>query len=95
MTYWYESPNPKDPWYWMGIALSLAETAGIHGNMEISHMDIGKQRLWRRIWWSCYMRDRIVTLGLSRPTRTKDGDCSVEMLTLGDFENWHLLRRHS
>ena len=87
MTYWYETPDDqKDTWHWMGVAISLAHTIGLHRNPEKSNMDIKKQKLWKRIWWSCFMRDRLVALGMRRPTRIKDQDFDVPMLTLEDFE---------
>ena len=70
----------------MGIAISLAHTVGLHRNPEQSHMNIEKQHLWRRLWWSCFMRDQLVALGLSRSTRIKDGDYDIPMLTLEDFD---------
>jgi hypothetical protein len=87
MTYWYETPDDqKDTWHWMGVAISLAHTIGLHRNPEKSNMDIKKQHLWKRIWWSCFMRDRLVALGMRRPTRIKDEDFDVPMLSLTDFE---------
>ncbi|KAL7274842.1 hypothetical protein RUND412_002240 [Rhizina undulata] len=87
MTYWYETPDDqKDTWHWMGVAISLSHTIGLHRNPENSNMDIKRQKLWKRIWWSCYMRDRLVALGMRRPTRIKEEDCDVPMLTIEDFE---------
>ncbi|KAK3619244.1 hypothetical protein LTR56_024164 [Elasticomyces elasticus] len=89
MTYWYETPDDqKDSHHWMGIAVSLSHTIGLHRNPAKSQtMDLPKQRLWRRMWWSTYMRDRLVALGMRRPTRIKDADYDVPMLSLEDFED--------
>jgi hypothetical protein len=88
MTYWYETPDDqKDSHHWMGIAVSLSHTIGLHRSPErTSTMDLPRQRLWRRIWWSTYMRDRLIALGMRRPTRIKNKDFDVPMLTLDDFE---------
>lgn len=87
LTYWYETPDDqKDTWHWMGIAICLAHTIGLHRNPITSTMDVKKQKLWKRIWWSCFMRDRLVALGMRRPTRIKEEDYDVPMLTLDDFE---------
>ncbi|PMD49143.1 uncharacterized protein K444DRAFT_639022 [Hyaloscypha bicolor E] len=87
MTYWYETPDDqKDTWHWMGVAISLAHTIGLHRNPEKSNMEPHKKKLWKRIWWSCFMRDRLVALGMRRPTRVKDEDYDVPMLTEDDFE---------
>lgn len=87
MTYWYETPDDqKDTWHWMGVAISLAHTIGLHRNPDKSNMEPHKKKLWKRIWWSCFMRDRLVALGMRRPTRVKDDDYDVPMLTEEDFE---------
>ncbi|KAJ9652669.1 hypothetical protein H2198_008104 [Neophaeococcomyces mojaviensis] len=87
MTYWYESPDdPKDVWHWLGVAISLARTIGINCNTSNSPLSQEKQKLWKRIWWSCYMRDRLVAIGMRRPIRIRDEDFDVPMLEMSDFE---------
>ncbi|KAI1375148.1 transcription factor CTF1 [Hypoxylon crocopeplum] len=87
MTYWYETPDDqKDTWHWMGVAISLAHTIGLHRNPANTSMTPRKQKLWKRIWWSCFMRDRLIALGMRRPTRIKDEDFDVPMLDEHDFE---------
>lgn len=87
MTYWYETPDDqKDTWHWMGVAISIAYTIGMHRNPASSSMDKAKQMLWKRIWWSLFMRDRLVALGMRRPTRIKDEDYDVPALEMADFE---------
>ena len=87
MTYWYETPDDqKDTWHWMGVAISLAHTIGLHRNPDAASMNLAKRRLWKRIWWSCFMRDRLIALGMRRPTRIKDEDFDVPMLEESDFE---------
>lgn len=87
MTYWYETPDEqKDAWYWMGVVISLAHTVGLYKNPENTDMEPRKKKLWKRIWWSCVMRDRLIALGMRRPTRVKNGDYDTPMLTEDDFE---------
>ncbi|KAJ6781784.1 hypothetical protein PWT90_10817 [Aphanocladium album] len=87
MTYWYETPDDqKDTWHWMGVAISLAHTIGLHRKPGANSMTNSKRKLWKRIWWSCFMRDRLIALGMRRPTRIKDEDFDVPMLVEGDFE---------
>jgi hypothetical protein len=87
MTYWYETPDDqKDTWHWMGVSLSLAHTIGLHRDPGTSGMGARRKRLWKRIWWSTYTRDRLIALGMRRPMRVKDDDCDVPMLTIDDFE---------
>lgn len=87
MTYWYESPDdPKDIWHWLGVAISLARTIGLNCNTSNSPLSPHKQKLWKRIWWCCYMRDRLVAVGMRRPIRIRDDDFDVPMLEVSDFE---------
>ncbi|KAF1816799.1 hypothetical protein P152DRAFT_453426 [Eremomyces bilateralis CBS 781.70] len=87
LTYYYETPDDqKDTWHWMGVATAVAHTIGLHRNPERSNMDSKRTKLWKRIWWSTYMRDRLIALGMRRPTRIKSEDFNVPMLTLDDFE---------
>lgn len=87
MTYWYETPDDqKDTWHWMGVAISLAHTIGLHRNPGTTSMAPPRQKLWKRIWWSCFMRDRLIALGMRRPTRIKDEDFDVPQLEEDDFE---------
>ncbi|RDA93439.1 hypothetical protein CP533_2632 [Ophiocordyceps camponoti-saundersi (nom. inval.)] len=86
MTYWYETPDDqKDTWHWMGVAVSLAHTIGLHRDPSRTTMTLERQRLCKRVWWSCVMRDRLIALGMRRPTRIKDEDFDVPMLTEADF----------
>ncbi|EMT72374.1 Cutinase transcription factor 1 beta [Fusarium odoratissimum] len=87
MTYWYETPDDqKDTWHWMGVAISLAYTIGLHRNPGLTSMTPAKQKLRKRIWWSCCMRDRLIALGMRQPSRIKDEDFDVPMLEESDFE---------
>ena len=96
MTYWYETPDDqKDSHHWMGIAVSLSHTIGLHRNPARSNMDEKRQKLWKRMWWSTYMRDRLIALGMRRPTRIKDEDYDVPLLTLEDFDISALDNHHS
>ncbi|KAI1330150.1 fungal-specific transcription factor domain-containing protein [Xylariaceae sp. FL0255] len=88
MTYWYETPDDqKDTWHWMGVAISLAHTIGLHRNpASTPNSSAKRQRLSKRIWWCCFMRDRLIALGMRRPTRIAEDDFDVPMLSEEDFD---------
>lgn len=87
MTYWYDSPDDeKDTWYWMGITLSLSQVLGIHRDPDTLNISLREKRLRRRIWWSCYIRDRLLALGIRRPARIRQEEFNVPMLELDDFD---------
>lgn len=86
MTYWYDSPNDeKDTWYWMGITLSLTQVLGLHRDPKTLKIGIQEKRRRKRIWWSCYIRDRLIALGIRRPARIREDEYHVSMLELDDF----------
>ncbi|KAK3994787.1 cutinase transcription factor 1 beta [Cladorrhinum sp. PSN332] len=86
MTYYYESPQDRmDTWHWIGVAISLAQNLGLHRNPDALPMSPQQKALHKRVWWSCYMRDRLIALGMRRPTRIKDEDFNVPLLEESDF----------
>lgn len=87
MTYHYSSHNhPKDIWYWLGIAVSLARSVGLNCNPRDS-ASLQERRLWKRIWWCCYMRDRLIAAGMRRPLLINQEECHVPELEMDDFES--------
>ncbi|KAM0083645.1 hypothetical protein ACKRZS_004149 [Fusarium odoratissimum] len=87
MTYWYEtSEDKKGAWHWVGVAISLAYTLCLHRDPSTTSMSSARQKLYKRIWWSCFMRDRLIALGMRQPSRIHDKDFDVPMLEESDFE---------
>lgn len=87
MSYWYEAQeDEKDTWYWIGVCLSLAQVHNLHRSAENLSVSVQEKRLRKRIWWCCYIRDRLLALGIRRPARIRQDDFDVPMLTLDDFE---------
>ncbi|CEJ94367.1 Putative Cutinase transcription factor 1 beta [[Torrubiella] hemipterigena] len=87
MTYWYGSPeDDRDTWHWMGIALGTAQVAGFHMDPRELSISPKEKQLRRRIWWSCVIRDRLIGLGIRRPTRVRDEEMTNPLLTLDDFD---------
>ncbi|KXJ87867.1 fungal-specific transcription factor domain-domain-containing protein [Microdochium bolleyi] len=87
MTHWYDSDSDdKHTWYWMGLALTTAHVEGLHRDLEEPQHTTKKGRLRRRIWWSCVIRDRLLGLGIRRPSRIREDEFSVERLRLDDFD---------
>ncbi|OAA59736.1 Transcription factor [Niveomyces insectorum RCEF 264] len=69
--FWWEGPeDQKDSWHWLGAAISLAQTLGLHRSTANSEMPV---------------RDRHAAAALGRPCRIHDDDCDVEMLQSADF----------
>lgn len=88
MTYWFGSPSDgKDCYHWMGIAVSISQREGLHRDPDKSKsINQSTKRLRKRVWWSIYMRDKIIALFMRRPTMVKDDDFDVPMLEMDDFK---------
>lgn len=91
--FWFQdAEDVKQSWYWTGIAISIAQTIGLHRNPDrkggkkndvIGH---SQKRLWRNIWWSCFLRDAWLAFGMGRPVRINTKDCDCPMPTIEDAE---------
>lgn len=87
MSSWYDRNNQRrDTWHWTGLALSVAQTMGLHREPTPRCGPDRIQHLRRRLWWSLYIRDRLLALGTRRPMRIRDDSFNVTMLTLDDFD---------
>jgi hypothetical protein len=85
---WYwEDPATvtKNVFYWNGVAVSIAHGFGMHRSAADSDLSIQDKRLWKRIWWTLFTRDRSVAAALGRPCHIDMRDSDVEMITEEDF----------
>lgn len=86
MGYWLgNSQDRTDSWHWIGVAISLSQSAGLHRDRGPASISPTQRRLWKRIWWCCFCRDRCISLGMGRPIRIRVADCDVEPLTVNDL----------
>jgi hypothetical protein len=81
MSFWWSSPtDQKDTWHWLGNAISLAVSMGMHRSTRNSLLNVRQQRLWKRIWWSLFTEDKHAAAALGRPVHIHFNDCDVEPL---------------
>ncbi|KAL6250738.1 hypothetical protein RBB50_003041 [Rhinocladiella similis] len=85
LTYW--GPDLKGYWNpcsWVGVAVTIAESLGIHRITGYStpHKDKG---LLRRLWWMIAVRDAYCGTLLGRPFRVNMSHSDCPMLTFDDF----------
>ncbi|KAL3485081.1 hypothetical protein BJX62DRAFT_243340 [Aspergillus germanicus] len=92
MLFWWWSagyPNIADldnGRWWLGVAIRLAEDIGL--SQAASKMEIFPEEspgLRRRIWWTLFTRDRIMSLAQGRPCMIHENFCTVPMVTVADF----------
>ncbi|OQU96910.1 Fungal specific transcription factor domain-containing protein [Cladophialophora immunda] len=86
MSLWCDNPDAhKQCWHWTGIAISLAQTMGLNRDPAPLQIKSERKTLRKRVWWSCFMRDRLISLGMSRPMRIRGDDFDTPLLTPEDF----------
>jgi Fungal specific transcription factor domain len=94
MSFWFVDTEEKaSSWHWLGTAISHAQTLGLHRDPDSGqrnpHLNDKSRPLWRRIWWSCFYRDRWLSLFMGRPMRINLRDCDIPMPSpddiIGDF----------
>jgi hypothetical protein len=88
MGWFWEDPAvvTKNVYYWNGLAVSVAHGSGMHRTTKRSRLSEADQKLWKRIWWTLYTRDRSVAVALGLLTHINTADCDVEDLCEEDFE---------
>ncbi|KEF59597.1 uncharacterized protein A1O9_04443 [Exophiala aquamarina CBS 119918] len=87
MTYWYDASirgRHKDRKFWIRESVTLAQDLGL--DLELENCTSKRQRLLKRIWWCCFMRDQFVALMTWTPPQFRAGYRSMPMLGLEDFE---------
>ncbi|OQV09524.1 Fungal specific transcription factor domain-containing protein [Cladophialophora immunda] len=93
LTLWCGGPlDQKDTWHWLGVAVGIAQSLGMHRCMRYSNIDQCHQRLWKRIWWSLYIRDIHAAAALGRPPHINNVFCDVECVEDEDFHDCGILR---
>ena len=83
----YQDLEDRDgSWYWIGTAISLAHTVGLHrhsnyGSMPNPPFSSSMRLLWRRIWWCIFYREAWLGQGFGRPMRLCIDDCDEDYPT--------------
>ena len=102
LAFWYADCEDRDgSWHWIGIAISLCQTIGLHRNPLLGRPGLGRStpqrlqtpagpeqsRLWGLIWWASYFRDTWLSFGMGRPTRIDLSDCDTPVPTAEDVRS--------
>lgn len=87
LAWWWEGPEDvtKNVFYWSRVAIIVAQGSGMHRSIESSQLSKADKRLWKRIWWTLFTRDRSVAVALGRPVSINIEDSDVEMVSEDDF----------
>ena len=90
LSFWYVDREEIDgAWHWLGIALSLCHTLGLHrawSNDAFAQTPFTHsfRTTWKRIWWCCFYREAFAAQGFGRPMRIHIDDCDIDMPTIND-----------
>ena len=86
--FYTDTDDRTGSWHWLGTAISLCQTLGLHRHLEKfapkHHFTTDKLRMFRRIWWTCFIRDCWLSLGQGRPMRIHPGFCDAPIPTVDD-----------
>ncbi|KAI1820375.1 hypothetical protein F4861DRAFT_545743 [Xylaria intraflava] len=90
LAFWYSDLGERtESWHWMGIAISLSQTLGLNRDPDSgqynTRLSARQRQSWRRIWWSCFFRDRWLSFGMGRPMRINVRDCDTPMPSADDL----------
>lgn len=84
----WEGPEDvtRNSYYWTRVAVGLAQGFGFHRDISASPtISTSEKKIWRRIWWCLFEKDRNVAIAFGRPTTIDLADSDAPMLTLEDF----------
>ncbi|EPE24256.1 Zn2/Cys6 DNA-binding protein [Glarea lozoyensis ATCC 20868] len=86
----------KDASHYLNLAISLCYSLGLHRSLPLpagttSNMcSIRKRKLERRIFWTAFIRDRLVAISgnesWKQPVRIKKEDCEIPIIAMSDFD---------
>ncbi|KAK4699907.1 hypothetical protein P7C70_g6347, partial [Phenoliferia sp. Uapishka_3] len=69
-------------WFLVGIVVRLCISLGLHRRLRPSRMKSVSSytlQLRKRVFWSCYILDRMMAMSLGRPTGIADRDIDIEL----------------
>ncbi|ODQ79166.1 hypothetical protein BABINDRAFT_162218 [Babjeviella inositovora NRRL Y-12698] len=89
LSWFWDGPDDvsRNSFYWCRIAISLS--LGFGFQRDVSHsatMENWEKKIWRKVWWCLFVRDRQVALAFGRPVAIDLDDCDVPMLVELDFD---------
>ncbi|EXF81426.1 fungal specific transcription factor domain-containing protein [Colletotrichum fioriniae PJ7] len=70
----------SNSWYWIGIAARTAYGMGMHRDATPSGLNVMDKRLWRRLWWTLYQYDVLVSMAHGRPQAISLDDSDVPLI---------------
>ncbi|KAI0699412.1 fungal-specific transcription factor domain-containing protein [Cytidiella melzeri] len=66
-------------WIMVGQAVRISQDIGLHRSPRRLLIPPIEKETRRKVWWGCYILDRMLALTLGRPLGIDDRDCDVEL----------------
>ncbi|CAG8620568.1 5751_t:CDS:2 [Paraglomus brasilianum] len=70
-------------WLYTGMAIRMAQDMGLHRDSSKWNLDARQAEIRKRLWWACFMSDRIVSAGLGRPVVIQEQDFDAPLPIAG------------
>ncbi|RFU28891.1 hypothetical protein B7463_g7448, partial [Scytalidium lignicola] len=74
-------------WFLVGVAARMALGMGLHTSSAYQNVPVNVSEHRKRLFFSLYMMDRMVSMALGRPFAMRDDDIDVEPFADADDEN--------
>ncbi|KAI9010500.1 fungal-specific transcription factor domain-containing protein [Phycomyces nitens] len=80
--------KPARAWLYSGMAFRMAQDLGLHRNCD--HWDIPAEERERRkrVFWCCYILDRILSASYGRSATFEERDCDVPLPNIDDDDEY-------
>lgn len=82
MSSWYSPKARADAWEWSGTAAQLLEEHQHDNDRLKTTLD---QARYKRLWWSCFIRDQLISLASQRSPRMAFSALKVSMVSENDL----------
>ncbi|KAJ3546053.1 hypothetical protein NM208_g2200 [Fusarium decemcellulare] len=83
---WYDfADDHRNGSHWIDVAVRQTFASGLHNEPDES-FSTQERSLRRRIWWSCYVIDRMASLDMKRFPQIRSHDYQVSVLEDSDFD---------
>ncbi|KAK1146751.1 Transcriptional activator [Aspergillus melleus] len=80
VAYFLQALNRRDSAYiYIGLALRMAVSLGLHQEVMDQAISTEEREHRRRVWWSVYSLDRLLSLTLGRPFSIQDVDINLAL----------------
>ena len=94
LSFWFaDAEDIKQSWYWSGIAFGIAQTLGLHRDLEVglSQSSTRERSLWRDMWRCCLIRDVWLSCGMGRPLRINTANCRGPEVPVSEYQFQHIV----